>query len=90
MGRLSSFQRSTRNAGMLGGDVSMERRHKMRDRYIAPLQGVDRGLEDQCFCGGTIYAVWRRRWYCKRCARWVRHFPSDDRRASLPTPPEKS
>lgn len=60
------------NSGYLGGDVSMAKRFQMRDRYIAPLAGVDLTLRNQCRCGGTFYAKWRRRWYCKRCARWIK------------------
>lgn len=62
------------NTGYLGGDVSTDVRYRMRDRYIAPLDGVDMGPRRQCGCGGTVYAMWRGRWYCKRCARWVRRF----------------
>lgn len=62
------------NSGYLGGDVSMSRRYELRDKYIKPLAGEDFGLRRQCRCGQTVYAKWRGRWYCKRCARWVREF----------------
>jgi hypothetical protein len=62
------------NSGYLGGDVSMAERHRMRDKYIAPRLGVQLGLKAQCRCGGTVYVKWRKRWYCQKCARWVRTF----------------
>ena len=59
-------------AGYLGGDVPMWRKQQLRDKYIAPLPGIDLGLQNQCRCGLTIYAKWRGRFYCKNCARWIR------------------
>lgn len=72
MPRGRTMYQGPQNSGYLGGDVAMSVRHAMRDRYIAPLEGVDCGMENQCRCGGTIYALWRKRWHCKVCARWVR------------------
>jgi hypothetical protein len=61
-------------SGYLGGDVSMAERYRLRDKHITPLacKAVDFGWRDQCRCGETKYAKWRGRWYCIRCARWVR------------------
>ena len=63
------------NSGYLGGDVSMAERYRLRDKYITPLADVtvDGGLENQCRCGGATYVEWRGRYYCVRCARWVRN-----------------
>lgn len=58
--------------GYLGGDVSMARRYELRDRYLVPLPASDLGLRNQCRCGQTHYALWRKRWYCVRCARWIK------------------
>lgn len=62
------------NSGYLGGDVSMAERFKLRDKYLAPLADFarDQGLRNQCRCGGTRYVKWRGRWYCIRCARFIR------------------
>ena len=63
-----------KNTGYLGGDVSMARRYELRDRHIKPLaaKAVDHGHRNQCRCGSTRYTKWRGRWYCIRCARFVR------------------
>lgn len=63
---------SARNSGYLGGDVSMEQRYRLRDRYLTALPAVDLGWRNQCRCGSMVYAKWRGRWYCKRCARWIK------------------
>ena len=62
------------NSGYLGGNVSMAERQKMRDKYLRPIGDFarDRGLENQCRCGGTKYVYWRGRHYCIVCARFVR------------------
>ncbi len=60
------------DTGILGGDVSMGKRFRLRNKYLASRTGVDLGYRRQCRCGGTIYTLWRRRWYCVACGRWVR------------------
>ena len=62
------------DTGYLGGDVSMAERHRMRDKYLRGRASQNLGWRAQCRCGGTVYTRWRRRWYCVRCARWVRSF----------------
>lgn len=60
-----------RPTGSLGGDVSMRERYRLRDLHITPLPEIDLGWKHQCRCGSTVYAKWRGRYYCKRCARWI-------------------
>ena len=63
-----------KSSGYLGGDVSMEERYRLRDKHITPIacRAVDAGVRDQCRCGEMRWVKWRGRWYCVRCARWVR------------------
>lgn len=67
-----------RNTGYLGGDVTMEVRYRMRDRYLSRRPSVDLGWRAQCRCGATQYTHWRARWYCTTCARWVRRLPQQE------------
>lgn len=64
------------NTGLLGGNVSVHERDRLRDKYIMPLKAdaVDFTLSCQCRCGGTLRVKWRGLWYCIQCARWVRRF----------------
>lgn len=32
---------------------------------------VDVGLRNQCRCGGTKYVLWRKRYHCIRCGRFI-------------------
>lgn len=53
----------------------MAERYRLRDKYLEPIaadRAVDAGNENQCRCGNFMYVEWRARWYCCRCARWVR------------------
>lgn len=70
--RADNQQAAGRPTGALGGDVSMRERYKLRDRYIVPLSAVDLTWRHQCRCGSTIYSLWRGRYYCRTCARWIR------------------
>lgn len=62
------------NSGYLGGDISMAKKQAMIAKYLHPLASfaVDRGVQNQCRCGGTKYIRWRGRYYCPTCGRWIR------------------
>ncbi len=63
------------NTGYLGGNVSMAERYRLRDKYLKPLadRAVKFNWRGQCRCGSMEYVHWRGRWYCIRCARFVRN-----------------
>lgn len=58
------------HTGYLGGNISCGERQKLVQKYLAPKQPTDLGLDHQCRCGGSQYVFWRKRWYCHRCGRW--------------------
>ncbi len=62
------------NTGWLGGDISIAERRVLLERYIRSLPSHDFGARAQCRCGGTTRALWRKRWHCTICGRWVRKF----------------
>ena len=59
-----------RASGYLGGNVSFAARQLLLTKHVLDREPVDRGWQHQCRCGGTLYSLWRRRWYCRVCGRW--------------------
>lgn len=69
------------NVGYLGGDVSMGVKQELIKKHLKPIEhrAVDKGPRGQCRCGGLKYVLWRRRWYCIVCGRWVKIFPHEQK-----------
>lgn len=61
-----------RPTGYLGGDVSMDERHKLIARHLKHKSGIDFSYRFMCRCGSTWRVRYRNVWYCNRCGRWTR------------------
>ena len=81
------MQRRGNPTGIMGGDRSSfdSRRPQIR-RHIAPLPRVHFGSRFMCRCGGCARSLWRGRWYCRVCGRWVADWVFDLRMEEIGGP----
>ena len=69
-----------RPTGILGGaQANHHERRAAVEKLLANRPVVDFGLRWQCRCGGIRRVLWRRRWCCPTCGRWI-HDTTVDRR----------
>lgn len=61
-----------RVSGYVGGrSPNWYERQAALKRNVHPLPAVDLGWQHQCRCGETTYTLWRKKWVCRKCGRWV-------------------
>ena len=80
-----------RRTGILGGnDSTFLTRKAMLDRHIRHRPRIYFGPRWQCRCGGAHRVLWRRRWHCPNCGRWITDNAVDARAKRLGEDPRNN